>query len=180
MWNTTDPCCVIFLIKGSGGTSFNTDTGAGSDILCLHSQPRLDTSLATLANASRSTIYGIEYGFDRIPFSYENNCRQTFLGGDMPCAVCHVQTKTQQIMIPARDSCPTGWTLEYWGFLVSAGVSHRKLTYTCLNNTPESLTGSFADSLSRVIYPVETVCGASLPCPPYVAGIAVPCFVCAK
>jgi len=167
-------------LTGFGGTSFNTDLGGGSDILCLHSQPRLDTSIASIAAASRATISGVEYGFINTPFSYVNNCGQSFIGSDMPCAVCHIQTKSQQIMIPARDSCPADWTLEYWGYLVSSYSTQKKVAYTCLDNAPESIEGSFADTKSRYVYPVESICGASLPCPPYVAGLAVPCVVCSK
>jgi len=165
---------------GFGGTSYYTNVGGGSDILCLHSQPRLDKSIASIAAAVRAKIYGIEYGFINIPFSYENNCGLTFIGSDMPCAVCHIQTRTQQILIPARDSCPADWTLEYWGYLVTSYSTHTKVAYTCLDNAPESIDGSFADANSRYVYPVETVCGASLPCPPYVAGFAIPCVVCSK
>jgi len=116
--------CVFCILIGFGGTSYYTNVGGGSDILCLHSQPRLDKSIASIAAAVRAKIYGIEYGFINIPFSYENNCGLTFIGSDMPCAVCHIQTRTQQILIPARDSCPADWTLEYWGYLVTSYSTH--------------------------------------------------------
>ncbi|KAK2174253.1 hypothetical protein NP493_816g02017 [Ridgeia piscesae] len=38
-------------------------------------------------------------------------------------------------MIPARLTCPDGWTKEYVGYLMSAHYTHQgRTTYTCVDN----------------------------------------------
>ena len=39
-----------------------------------------------------------------------------------PCAVCHVSTRVAVLMIPAWRHCPSQWTLEYTGYLMSEHV----------------------------------------------------------
>ena len=38
---------------------------------------------------------------------------------DVPCAVCNTINRGKVMMIPARMSCPSGWTIEYYGYLMS-------------------------------------------------------------
>ena len=36
-----------------------------------------------------------------------------------PCAVCYASTRVAVTMIPAKTRCPSIWTLEYSGYLMS-------------------------------------------------------------
>ena len=37
---------------------------------------------------------------------------------NVPCAVCAVSICETVLMIPAKTSCPTSWTREYYGYLI--------------------------------------------------------------
>jgi len=40
---------------------------------------------------------------------------QSFGYGNVPCARCYTETRSAVMMIPAKRSCPAGWTQEYEG-----------------------------------------------------------------
>jgi len=87
-------------------------------------------------------------------------------------------------MIPARSSCPVGWTLEYAGYVMSqhslpvtATVRH-STTYICVDGAPEVADGtSFLDQSGLLV--VKLGCG-TLPCSKYHDGWEVSCVVCSK
>ena len=83
-------------------------------------------------------------------------------------------------MIPGRNACYKGWTLEYSGFLVSGDYGHASATeYICLDRNPDFNSGGFTSNDGALLYFVEVVCG-SLECPPYVNGRELTCAVCSK
>jgi len=57
-----------------------------------------------------SSINGVEYQTERFGIfpnsAYEQN---------VPCARCYTENRPALMMIPARRSCPSGWTEEYEG-----------------------------------------------------------------
>jgi len=88
-------------------------------------------------------------------------------------------------MIPARTSCPVGWTLEYAGYLMSEDsfsvvdnpVLHTT-TYICVDEAPEAADGS-ASQDQALVFLVKVGCG-SLPCSKYPQGQELACVVCTK
>ena len=76
-------------------------------------------------------------------------------------------------MIPAKTQCPTSWTREYVGYLMSAGQSlSLPTTYECVDKDPESvpgLNGVGWSSGSGLFSHVEASCNG-MACPPYGAG----------
>ena len=38
---------------------------------------------------------------------------------NVPCSVCYVATRSVAVMVPAKTQCPTDWTVEYVGYLMS-------------------------------------------------------------
>ena len=59
-----------------------------------------------------SHMYGAEYQYTNaiVPNSHDT---------DVHCAVCYVPTRTTLYMIPAKYTCPKGWTTEYYGYLMA-------------------------------------------------------------
>ena len=121
-----------------------------------------------------SHLHGSEY-----QFTYQKYT----LNDDVPCAVCHVDSASSVLMIPAKSSCPGSWRVQYNGFLVSSGavgnIPWQAFDYVCLHNDAEYLTEGarrYNDD-GHILYPVQAVCG-SLPCPPYKNGQYITCAVC--
>ena len=98
---------------------------------------------------------------------------------DAPCVVCNAETRTRQIMIPGKESCPQGWVREYYGWLVAQQYNDGASTFACLDVAMEKIAGSASDQQGGLFHLVEAVCG-SLQCPPYVDGRELACVVCTK
>ena len=146
-----------------------THTGGGVNYLCLHNDPQWpDVTTSNFESGDR--IYGVEYetltGIDSSTYN-----------DDAPCAVCHVDGRGDDLMIPGQRSCPQNWTKEYEGLLVTSHYSHKKSTFVCLDRNPEVVAGGEEDKNGGLFYTVQAACG-SLPCPPYVSGFEIACVVC--
>ena len=62
-----------------------------------------------------SPIFGVEYHV---------LVQTALLDHNVPCAVCHVSTRAAVLMIPAWRHCPSQWTLEYTGYLMTEYITH--------------------------------------------------------
>ena len=151
-------------------------SGGGSNYLCLPQNPIYDKVQSGRQGASY--IYGVEYEVDQyrgnkiLPSSLHNH--------DAVCAVCHSEVRGSHVMIPARNVCPIGWTLEYKGYLMAGRYSHAGRTqYICVDNNPTAAHGTHENKNGALLFPVEGVCG-SLPCGPYTDGYELTCAVCTK
>jgi hypothetical protein len=82
-------------------------------------------------------------------------------------------------MFPGKITCPTDWTLEYSGYLMTSKDSHSKKTFECIDKDPESIAGSSANTNGALFYHVEGRC-TGLPCPPYDEEMEITCSVCTK
>lgn len=161
----------IFFSGITGGKPFN-EVGGGVDTLCLPHDPDdaprdFPTSLQSAAH-----LYGSEYQFSYRKIAWDD---------DIPCAVCHVESSTSVLMIPAKNMCPSGWNMQYHGFLVTDNDDSGwyAFDFVCLHEDSEYLTEGARqhDQNGHILYPVTAVCG-SLPCPPYRNGQYITCAVC--
>lgn len=155
------------------GGEWYAHTGGGSNYLCLPLDPIFDK--ITPGAQGYSYIHGTEYeigSHTNIPSINQNH--------DAPCAVCYIESRGSHMMIPARNVCPSGWTLEYKGYLMSAYLGHKGTTqYVCVDENAEGRTGSHSNENGALLHFVESSCG-SLPCPPYANGNELTCAVCTK
>ncbi|XP_067025659.1 uncharacterized protein [Acropora muricata] len=119
-----------------------------------------------------ASVYGTEYQIiDQNGNPFDRNLHDH----DAPCAVCFVGSRDSMVMMPARNDCPSGWTKEYHGYLMTAYHGQKHSTeFVCID-----AHGSKEDKDGALLYPVEGLCG-SLPCLPYVAGRELTCAVCTK
>ena len=153
---------------GKMGGSYFGDRGGGSNHLCMPPDP--DYNLRVRSGIQgHSFIYATEY--------------HTVLQGvnqhDVPCAVCSVSTRIQVLMIPAKTNCPTTWTREYYGYLMSEHVTNYRSSFICVDKAQESVAGSSEDTLANDLFHVEAKC-SGMPCPPYVNYKELTCVVCTK
>ena len=58
-------------------------------------------------------------------------------------------------MIPAKSQCPSTWTLEYSGYLMSTYYgdsrnTHYRTMFECVDKNPDSVPGSAPDQAAAV------------------------------
>ena len=119
-------------------------------------------------------MYGTEYHNTNgiVPNSHDNN---------VPCAVCYVSTRTTLYMMPAKYTCPSGWTTEYYGYLMTERnhPNHHRSHFICVDKVLKPVTGSYYHHDGSLLSFVEGRCG-SLPCPPYEETKELTCAICTK
>ena len=147
----------------AGGTHYNEQGGA-ANYLCLPMDP--EYNLTSRADRT-SPVWGAEY---HTHGSYDN---------DAPCAVCHVTTRETVLMIPAKISCPTSWTNEYDGYLMSGYIRHYRTMFVCVDRAQESIPETGANIDGVLFHQAEADC-TNLPCPPYNNEQQLNCVVCTK
>ena len=164
---------VLYYLGVISGSWYNHQ-GGGSNYLCLPLNPIFDR--ITSGDQGNSYIYGTEYQSTSNPNMFPKNLDNH----DAPCVVCHAESRSSHVMIPARNVCPSGWTLEYKGYLMSAHyLSKGRTHFICVDENAQATTGSHTDQNGALLYFVESHCG-SLPCPPYSTGKELTCVVCTK
>ena len=121
-----------------------------------------------------SIVRGAEYEFFAGPLA---NLTQH----NAPCAVCFVPTRSATIMVPAKTTCPSSWTREYYGYLTTDAErhTHRRSTYTCLDISPELVAGTSADTNPSLFHYTIADCSGFL-CLPFESGRILSCAVCTK
>ena len=161
------------------GTQFETQTGSAANYLCLTDEPTWDHYTETEDNTVRVTA--VEYHFSP---HFPGIHVEDFLGTDVhfhqaPCSMCTVP-RSVSVVIPGRNQCYPGWTMEYQGYLVGGEPRFADSSeYICLDRRPESVPGGGEmNNKYNSIYFVEAHCGDGLECPPYSGGRELTCVVC--
>ena len=124
----------------------------------------------TLGVQGHSSVFGTEYESPLASGGNQHNA---------PCAVCLISGRNTVLKIPAKTMCPSGWTREYHGYLMSANVGSHRTTYECIDRSMESLPGSQNDAPGGQFWHVEANCTA-LGCPPLDNEKELNCVVCSK
>ena len=111
-WGRDDcPSGAVELYSGrAAGTKYNVKGGT-SDYLCLPDNPRYGSTY----NDAISPLYGVEY--QRWPTSSPRA-----LYDNMPCVVCYIATRSAMFVHQASYLCPSGWSREYYGYMMSDRV----------------------------------------------------------
>ena len=158
---------------GRVGGTWYAQKGGAANHLCMPDDP--DYLSYQPGVQGYNSVFGAEYEtYTGAPLSAVHN-------HNVPCAVCYVSTRVAVTMIPAKTRCPSTWTLEYSGYLMSeAKWSDRSRTmYECIDKNPDSVPGSVSNVDGAVFYHVEASCNGML-CPPYDAQKELTCAVCTK
>ena len=156
--------------QGIAAGTYYTYKGGGSQYLCLPQEPKYSNYHPGVQG--NSPLHGVEYElFGGSPLPNVDN-------HNVPCAVCST-SRSKLFMLPATVACPTTWTLEYSGYLMTEHKNHYRNSFECVDKDPESIPGSAADTDGAIFYNVEGVCNG-LPCPPYDPQKELTCAVCTK
>ena len=162
--------------EGLATGSHYSNHGGGANVLCLVKNPKYNPGTTTV-NTGNRVLFGTEYQIG--PGQALN--RGLRHDHNVPCAVCHVSTRSSQIMVPGTYECPTGWTPEYSGWLMAGYHSHKgRNMFTCIDKDTEVVPGQGAANHGNLFYHVEADCGTGIPCPPYDHRKEMSCVVCTK
>ena len=166
---------LLFVLLGQMGGAHYTHPGGGVNYLCLPEDPKYDKY--TGSSNGVTYLYGTEY-----QVSSTHLFGKRLLDYDAPCVVCFVKSRGSMLMVPAKNDCPSGWTEEYHGYLMTNFFNYRHSNdFICVDGDPEYVTGSQSNREGALLYPVQVACGgSSLPCPPYISGRELTCAVCTK
>ena len=152
----------------TGGTQYG-HRGGGANQLCMPTDPQYSDYKPGVQGDSY--MYGAEY---------EQLVTSTKQNHDATCAICYVSSRETILMVPAKTSCPTSWTKEYQGYLMSENRNQQgRSTFICVDSAFESASGSQGHRPATDLYHVEAVCNG-LPCPPYVDYKELTCAVCTR
>jgi len=133
-----------------GGSHFK-HSGGGSNPQCLPYRPQYSSYITN--QQRNSLMYGAEY-------EDTNLFRASSHDSDIVCAVCYVPSRNSVYMFPATQTCHSGWTEEYKGYLMSAHYNHYRSQYTCVDRSFSFEYNSKANRNGLLFYTVEAVCGS--------------------
>ena len=154
----------------AGGSAYTQ--GGGAEKLCLPLDPDYIDNSRSTSPSSYSTLHGAECETTGGP-------HHTFHDHNVPCAVCCASTRVAMIMVPAKTQCPSSWTREYYGYLMTEHSSHRRSSFDCVDVNPDVVPGGTGSTNGALFYHVKASCNG-LQCPPYQANRVVSCAVCTK
>ena len=109
---TTCPRTQLVYAGRAGGTFYNQE-GGEANYLCMPLTP--DYVLPHHSGIrGHAYVYGAEY-------------KGPIRGGHdlgVPCSVCYTNKRETALMIPAKAYCPSGWTREYYGYLMTEALGN--------------------------------------------------------
>ena len=143
--------------------------------MCLPDQPEF-LGVTAGHQDHRAKVYGAEYETSDSPPALGN-----LLNHNVPCAACSTSARGQKIMIPGKINCPSSWTREYYGYLMTEDnhSERQRMSYACVDVNAESIPGSAANINGTLFYFTEVYCHG-IKCPPYAEGNELSCVVCTK
>ena len=165
---------LFFLIGIAGGSHSDMDNvlaggiGGGSNYLCLPNDPIFRENRAP--GFGRADVHGAEYENPPVDGVADDD--------DVPCAVCQA-IRRSVLMIPARNQCYPGWTIEYTGYLAAEYNENLRTEFVCIDDTAEPVENTGANVDGVRFFPAIAKCG-TLPCSPYIQDRELLCVVCTR
>jgi hypothetical protein len=135
------------------------------EVLTTYACHRIQNTTSGIKVAS--SLHGAEYQ-NPLVGTHDHN---------IPCAVCLAATRETVLMLPGKTTCPTSWTTEYQGYIVSAHDTERPSTFECIDQNQVSVPGSSSNVNGATLFHVEATCNG-LQCPPYDPQKELTCAVC--
>ena len=145
-------------------------SGGGSNLLCLPHNPVYSLYRNGIQNVAR--LGPVEF-HPHAPIgtaTFDDNAH---------CAVCRT-TRPTTMMIPATIYCPSGWTREYYGYLMTSHNNNHRGSFVCIDRFTQPFPGGRGNTLvAHDLWNVEAHCNI-IPCPPYDDKKELTCAVCSK
>ena len=160
---------------GKAGGSEHMNKGGGAEKICVPLDPDYINAPRSTSATLYSTLHGVEYQTRDGPHHnlYDHNA---------PCAVCYASTRAAMIMIPAKTECPSSWTREYYGYLMTERehVNHHRSSFDCVDVNPDVVPGAGVNTEGALFQYVIASCSTGIQCPPFVSNKVLSCAVCTK
>eukprot|EP01050_Picozoa_sp_SAG11_P008209 SAG11_NODE_712_length_7637_cov_13.877554_2_plen_842_part_01 len=101
---------------------------------------------------------------------------------DVPCAVCQSPGSISVFMQPGNRVCPSGWTPEYEGYIMSSPINTRRGEYVCVDEEAEAAAASDPNrnTYASQMSPVEQVLEKGAMLPAQVQFGELVCVVCSR
>lgn len=164
-WGHSDcPETAEVIYSGKIAGASHADKGGGSNAQCLPADPEYSSDASI--TQKRAYMYGAEFD------------SAVVVNHDIPCALC-LANCSATYMVPAKVACPSGWTKEYKGYLMTSLGYQPRVDYICVDEAFKNTRQNGKTDKGLMLYPVEVKC-ASLLCPPYRESKDVTCVVCSK
>ncbi len=158
--------------EGIAAGSHYTHKGGASNRLCLPLEPKYSAYRPGVQGYL--PLQGTEYE------TYTGSPIDNVLNHNVPCAVCSVTSRSRILVVPARNDCPSMWTLEYSGYLMGEYYTYNRATIECVDKDAESIPGSSSnDNNGALFFHIEATCDG-IPCPPYDPQRELTCAICTK
>ncbi|XP_054768766.2 short-chain collagen C4-like [Lytechinus pictus] len=174
--NDECPSGADLIYSGTIGGAHYTQSGSGSNHLCMPDEPIYD-EVETSLHAERALLYSSEYQLSTGPSRIQPMHDHT-----PTCAVCRAPSgRPTKLMIPARNVCPSeDWRLEYAGYIMSEKYTHKRSEFVCVDREMVPTAGTHGDQNGVLLYLTEVRClvGGGLDCGPYIDGYEITCAVC--
>ena len=143
--------------SGIMGGNYWNNKGGGANFFCMPKDPEYKLRYQPGVRG-HLFINGVSYYY---PLRGGRNGRQ------VACAVCYVKGKTTTLMIPAKASCPSSWTRQYYGYIMTeqkGSNSNNRYMYECIDQNMEVVHKPHNNHHGVGIFHAEVLCGHGLPC----------------
>ena len=153
-WGRNDcPATSKLVYKGRAAAEYHDRYGSGANPLCVTETPRFDyVKPGRQDNGAR--LWGVRYATS----SYGISSFRSKHDYAVPCVVCMTTDRETNILHPGRNDCPSGWQIEYTGYLMGSYYSHRKTNFVCVDKDAQTLEKVTSNAV--YFYPTETECGS--------------------
>ena len=153
----------------AAGTPYR-HAGGGANLLCLPNNPVYESFSPGTQDSARVGPVEAHPSVALGDLGFNENA---------PCAVCRT-TRPTTMMIPATINCPSGWTREYYGYLMTSTRESTRGSFICMDRSAQEIPGSGGHTEeAHDLWNVEAYCGI-IPCPPYNDYQELTCAVCSK
>ena len=172
---TVCPQGTSLVYTGVAAGTKDVTKGGTSDTLCLAGNPQYKSGDASSSRVAQ--LSGVRNEVTGSPAPPLQNRHGTYL----PCALCYTTTKSTSFMLPGRYACPSGWSMEYSGYIMTewtTGNRGGRKDTICVDQDAEaaSTKGSGHPAL---LYLMQATC-IGLNCPPFNSQKPLTCAVCSK
>lgn len=185
-WGQTScPTGAQTLFRGiATGTTYDL-RGGGANYQCMSDDPEYGPRWDSpkFAQGIQAYIGAVKYKY----WESDTQKAKTNHNGRVPCAACEAgDNRGSIITIPGKKHCPTDWSKEYSGYLVSEGTlwgDHYRTTFECLDENAQRVAGQTPADEAAMFFHVAVNChgkGSLAHCPPYQHGREISCVVCTK